>query len=159
MVKVLVGYFSRSGNTRKMAAAVSRGIKKVGVRVVVREVGKIKPDELAGYQAIILGSPTYYGLMAGEVKKMLDASVKIHGRLAGRVGGAFTSSGGVACGAETTLLSILETFLIHGMVVAGDAGAYHYGPAAVGAPDKKVTVACEVYGQKIARLAKRLFAE
>jgi len=157
MLKILIGYYSRTGNTRKMAELIARGVKKEGVETTVKDVRKIKPSELLQYHGIIIGSPTYYGLMAAEVKKLFDDSVKYHGQLTGKVGGAFTSSGGVACGAETTILSILKAFLIHGMIIAGDASAYHYGPAALEAPDKKVAVACEIYGHKIARLTKKLF--
>jgi multimeric flavodoxin WrbA len=64
------------------------------------------------------GSPTYYGTMAWELKKLLDESVKFHGKLRGKVGGAFTSSANVGGGNETTVLDILKALLIHGMVVA-----------------------------------------
>jgi len=156
-IKILIGYYSRSGNTKKMANLIARGVKKEGVETVVKDVRKVKPPELLKYQGIIVGSPTYYGMMSAEVKKFFDDSVKVHGRLTGKVGGAFTSSGGIACGAETTILSILKAFQIHGMIVQGDASDNHYGPAALGAPDKKAAVICEIYGHKIARLTKKLF--
>lgn len=156
-LKMLVGYYSRSGNTKKMANLIARGVIKEGVDAVVKDVRRVKPSELLKYHGFIIGSPTYYGMMSAEVKKFFDDSVKVHGRLAGRVGGAFTSSGGTACGAETAILSILKAFQIHGMIVQGDASDCHYGPAALGAPDKKAAVICEIYGHKIARLAKKLF--
>jgi NAD(P)H dehydrogenase (quinone) len=156
-LKVLIGYYSRSGNTKKMASLIAKGVEKEGVETVVQDVRRVKLSELLKYHGIIIGSPTYYGMMSAEVKKLFDDSVRVHGRLTGKVGGAFTSSGGTACGAETTILSILKAILIHGMIVQGDAGDNHYGPAALGAPDKKTAVICEIYGHKIARLVKKVF--
>ncbi len=156
-MKILIGYYSRTGHTRKMAEAISEGVRKSGLDVTVKRVNDIKPSELLNYQAIIFGSPTYYGLMAAEMKKLLDDSVGYHGRLAGKVCGAFTSSGGIGCGSETTILRILETFLIHGMIVVGEADIYHYGPVAIGMPNRGVLKSCVKYGEKIARLTKKIF--
>jgi NAD(P)H dehydrogenase (quinone) len=84
--------------------------------------------------------------------------VKIHGKLDGKVAGAFASSGGIATGAETTILSILEAMLVHGMIVQGNAKGrlQHYGAAAKGAPDEKEEKACLELGLRVARLAKRV---
>lgn len=158
MLKALIGYYSRTGNTKMMAMAIARGVKKEGIDVNLAPLNKIKTKDLLKYHLIILGSPTYYGLMAGEMKKFIDDSVRYHGKLSGKVGGAFTSCGGIAGGAETTILSILEAFLIHGMIVLGESGSYHYGPVAIEKPDKKVLVSCELYGHRLARLTKRIFA-
>ncbi len=158
MLKALVGYYTRTGNTKKMAQAIARGVKKEGIDVDLVPLNKIKPKDLLKYHLIILGSPTYYGLMAGEVKKFIDESVKYHGKLSGKVGGAFTSCGGIAGGAETTILSILEAFLIHGMIIIGESGSYHYGPVSIEKPDKKVIVSCELYGHRLARFTKKIYA-
>jgi NAD(P)H dehydrogenase (quinone) len=154
-MKILVAYYSRSGNTKKMAEAVGKGAKKAGVDVDVKDVTTVNVDDLPQYDAFIFGSPTYYGLMAAEVKKLLDDSITYHGKLSGKVGGAFTSAGGIGGGAETTVLSILEALLIHGMVVTGEAGNFHYGPVAIGKPDEKVLTACTKYGTKVAELTKK----
>ncbi|MGB9720378.1 MAG: flavodoxin family protein [bacterium] len=159
MIKALVAYYSHTGNTKMMAKAIARGIKKEGLVVDLFPLKRIKPKDLLNYELIILGSPTYYGLMAGEMKKFIDETVKYHGRLSGKVGGAFTSSGGIAGGGETTILSILEAFLIHGMIIMGESGSYHYGPVSIEKPDKKVITSCELYGHKIARLTKKIFAK
>lgn len=155
-MKILVSYYSRSGNTKKMAEAVAKGVKQADVDVDLKDVTTVNIDDLLLYDAFIFGSPTYYGVMAAEMKKLLDDSVKYHGKLSGRIGGAFTSAGGIGGGAETTVLSILEALLIHGMVIVGEAGNFHYGPVAIGKPDKKVLEACSKYGTKIAELAKRI---
>jgi NAD(P)H dehydrogenase (quinone) len=156
-MKALVAYYSRTGNTKKMAQAIAAGIKKAGLEVDLKEVKDIKPSYFLKYQAIILGSPTYYGQMAAPLKDLIDKTVQYHGRLSGRIGGAFTSSGGVACGSETTILSIVETLLIHGMIIGGDSDLYHYGPVSIGAPNKKILGFCKRYGTRIGQLTKRVF--
>jgi len=154
MTKVLIVYDSRTGNTEKMALAVAEGAKKVeGAKVVVKSVDKAKLSDLEDSDAIILGSPTYYGNMSGKMKSFIDRTNAIHGKLKGKVGGAFTSSGDTACGAETTLLSMLEAMLIHGMVVQGRYDNKHYGPTAVESPNDKEGRSCMELGARVAKLA------
>jgi len=111
MPKAIIIYYSRSGNTKQMAQLVAEGLKKEGVDVTVKDVLDTGADELLGYDAIIIGSPTYYGSMAAEIKKLLDDSVKFHGKLEGKVGAAFASSANVGWGNETTILDILNAML------------------------------------------------
>jgi NAD(P)H dehydrogenase (quinone) len=159
MAKVLIVYDSKTGNTDKMAFAVAEGVRQVeGVEVTIKKVGKTTLDDLCSSDGIIMGSPTYYGEMSGKLKSFIDRSVKIHGKLRGKVGGAFTSSGGTASGAETTLLSILQAFLIHGMIVQGRSDHKHYGAAAVGSPSAKDITDCKELGKRVARLAVKLKA-
>ncbi|MBO3802412.1 MAG: NAD(P)H-dependent oxidoreductase [Candidatus Brockarchaeota archaeon] len=156
-MKLLVLYDSRSGNTEEMAKAVARGAKKVeGSEVEVKKVDGFDAKSLEGYDAIIAGSPTYYGEMSGKLKAVFDDSVEIHGRLEGKVGAAFTSAGGTATGAETAILSILQAMLVHGMVVQGNSSDKHYGVASVGKPDEKTKKLCEELGERTAKLACRL---
>lgn len=157
MTKILVIYDSQTGNTEKMASAVSEGIKEVkGAEPILRKVDQTTLNDLLDADAIIVGSPTYYGQMSGKLKSFIDTSTSIHGRLAGKVGGAFTSSGGTACGAETTLLSILNSMLVHGMIVQGMHEYNHYGPASVGAPGKQEIGRCKLLGRRVAELALKL---
>lgn len=155
-MKILVAYYSRSGHTKKMAEAIARGVKEENVTCDVKEIAKVSVDQLLDYDGLIFGSPTYYGQMAAGVKKLFDESVKHHGKLAGKVGGAFTSCGAAGCGGETAVLSILNAFLIHGMIVIGDAHLQHYGPIAVESPDAEALEQCVNYGKKIAQLTKKL---
>jgi NAD(P)H dehydrogenase (quinone) len=157
MGKALVSYYSRTGNTRKMAARIAETLSAEGLEVEMKKVEDTAPGELPGYDCIVLGSPTYYGAMAWEVKKLLDESVKFHGRLRGKVGGAFTSSANVGGGNETTILDILQAFLIHGMVVQGDHRFDHYGPVSIGRPDKRALECCEGHARNLAALTKKLF--
>lgn len=156
MAKILVVYYSSTGNTKKMAESVVRGIKKEGVDVVLEDVKDVKVDELLQYEGIVIGSPTYYGTMAWQIKKLLDDSVKFHGKLNGKIGAAFSSSANIGGGNETTILDILNAMLIHGMIIQGDPQGDHYGPVAVGAPDARATRQCERLGSRLAKLVKRI---
>lgn len=158
MAKALVVYYSRSGNTAQMAEYVREGLQTGGLEVVSKAVAETDPQELLHYDAIVMGSPTYYGTMAAELKKLLDESVKYHGKLDGKVGGAFTSSGALAGGNETTIVDILRAMLVHGMVIQGDPRSDHYGPVAIGKPDERSQKACVRYGERIAALTLKLAA-
>lgn len=154
---MLVTYYSETGSTERMAKAVAEGSEEIkGVEVRMKRVEETKLDDLLEADVIIIGSPTYYGTMAAPVKKLLDESVRIHGKLKGKVGGAFTSSGGSATGAETTLLSIIQAMLIHGMIVQGDPEDKHYGAACVGKPGKGELEQCRELGRRLTELASRL---
>jgi NAD(P)H dehydrogenase (quinone) len=156
-MKVLIGYYSKTGNTKKMAEAIAKGVKQEDIDYDLISIKDIKTDDLLDYETIIFGTPTYYGQMAAELKKLLDESVEYHGKLSGKVGGAFTSSGMIGGGGETTIFSIFQALMIHGMIVIGDAQIQHYGPLAIGSPDDKAIKTCIKYGQKIAQLTKKLF--
>ncbi len=150
-------YDSRTGNTEKMAFAVAEGVKETGkVDVSVKKVDETTNEDFLKADGIIIGSPTYYGQMSARVKAMFDESVKIHGKLEGKVGAAFTSSGGVASGAETTIVSILEAMLVHGMVVQGRSHSGHYGAAAVGEPKNRDEERCRELGRMVASLVEKL---
>ncbi|NWF86579.1 NAD(P)H-dependent oxidoreductase [Candidatus Bathyarchaeota archaeon] len=157
MAKILVVYYSKSGNTEKMAFAIGEGAKQVkGVEVAVKKAEQTSLDDLLSADGIIMGAPTYYGQMSAKLKALIDESVQIHGKLEGKVGAAFTSSGGTASGAETTLLSIIQAMLIHGMIVQGRASDKHYGAAAVGSPNEKELESCKTLGKRVASLVIKL---
>ena len=157
LFKILIVYDSTSGNTEKMAHAVAEGAGKVkGTKVIVKKVKRAVPDDLLEADGIILGSPTYFGQMSTEMKGFVDRSLKVYGKLDGKVGAAFTSSGGMVSGAETTLLSIIQAMLIHGMIVMGRSKGMHYGAAATGTPDSKAVDNCRDLGYKTASIVARL---
>jgi len=157
MQKVLISYFSKSGNTRKMAESIKEGLDAVSDVVVdLKKVQNTRIDDLRTSDGIIIGSPTYFGVMATEVKELMDKSIQCYGKLVGKVGGAFTSSGVIGGGNETTIMSILQGLLIHGMIVQGVQNGNHYGPVSVGAPDRIVQAECAQYGKLIGELVKKL---
>ena len=105
-----------------------------------------------------MGSPTYYGQMAAEIKQLFDGTTTIRGQLENKIGAAFTSSGSHEGGNQTTLLSIIQAMLIHAMIVVGDPmeTGGHYGVVAVGAPSKHDLELCRKLGMRVANLAMRL---
>lgn len=158
MPRMLIIYYTRSGNTETMAEYVAEGAGGVeGIEVEVRGVDAVAPDDMLEPDAIIIGSPVYFGTMAAEIKKLIDDSVVHFTKLDGKVGGAFASSGGAHGGNETTVLDIVKALMVHGMVVKGVSGGAHYGPVAVGAPDEDEAEECRRYGYDLAELTVKLF--
>jgi len=156
MPKVLITYYSRSGNTRKMAEAIFEGARSEGVVTELRKIKETTVDDLLAADAVIMGSPTYFGVMAAPCKALVDESVKYFKKMNGKVGGAFTSSGNIAGGNETTIMSILEAWLIHGMIIPGVCEGNHYGPVAIGEPHENDLEDCKNYGRLVAELTKKL---
>jgi NAD(P)H dehydrogenase (quinone) len=158
MAKALVTFYSRSGNTKQMAEIIESSLKNENIEVDLKTVEVTQADQLINYDIIIMGSPTYYGTMAYQLKKLIDESVKLHGKLDGKIGGAFASAGNLAGGNETTLASIIEALLIHGMIIQGDPRGDHYGPVSIGAPDERAAKECQRFAKRIAELSKKLFS-
>lgn len=157
MAKILIIYDSKTGNTKKMAMAIAQGVKEVeGAEVEVKKVDNVTLKDLLKADGLIIGSPTYYGQMSAKIKALIDKSVEIHGQLEGKVGAAFTSSGGTASGAETTLFSLIQAMLIHGMIIQGRAKEKHYGAAAVEEPKAKDLRSCLDLGRRVATLTLKL---
>jgi NAD(P)H dehydrogenase (quinone) len=155
--EILIIYDSKTGNVEQMAQLVKKGAESEGVRVRLKKVDDAAPKELLEVQGVIVGSPTYYGNMTGRLKSFFDASVEHHGKLDGKVGAAFASSGVLGGGNETTIVSILQCLLVHGMVVQGDPVGGHYGAVSLGSPDeKKEQHAAERLGKRTAALAWKL---
>jgi NAD(P)H dehydrogenase (quinone) len=148
MAKGIVVYYSRSGNTKEMAEAIAQAMNDAGLKTELKAADKVKADDLPSYDAVVIGSPCYYGQMAAPVKQLIDDLVSRHGQLNGKVGGAFASSANIGGGSETTVVGIL---------VQGDPQGAHYGPLSIGRPDEKVKQQCIRRGQRIAELTKRLF--
>lgn len=156
MVKILVLYYSRTGHTRQMAEAVALGVKAAGGSADLKPVAECSPDLMLEYDGLVVGSPTYYGLAAGPIKDLFDRSIVHHGKLQGKVGGAFSSAGIIGGGSETAVISILQMMLVHGMIVQGQAKGNHYGVVCIGAPDEKALERCLDLGKRVTALTRRL---
>jgi len=156
MPRVLVVYHSRTGRTESLARFISNAIEGEGLEVDCRKVAEVQPEDLLQVDGVVVGSPTYYGTMAAEVKRLLDDSVRSHGKLDGKVGAAFASAG--STGQETTVLSILQALLIHGMIIQGDFSGLHYGVTSVGAQVEDDANRCRRFGQRYAQLVKLVCA-
>jgi NAD(P)H dehydrogenase (quinone) len=157
MAKGIVVYYSRSGNTKEMAEIIAKGMSEAGLPTESKPVEKVKAKDLLNYEAIVIGSPTYYGQMAGELKQLFDDLVSHHGALDGKIGAAFSSAANIGGGNETTIMGIIEAMLISGMVIEGDPQGDHYGPVSINKPDQRVKQQCQRRGKRIAELTKKLF--
>ena len=156
MAKGIVIYYSRTGNTKEMAQIIAKAMNEADLPTECKSVGDVKADDVFSYDAIVIGSPTYYGQMAAPIKELIDDLVGRHGQLDGKVGAAFTSAANIGGGNETTIMGIIEAMLISGMVVQGDPNGDHYGPVSIGKPDQRVEQQCRRRGQRIAELTKKL---
>ncbi len=158
-MQVLVMYFSKTGNTEAMALAVARGVDDIeGVTCVIKPVAEVTKEDFVAADGVVAGSPVYFGSMAWELKRRFDELVGTRRQMGDKIGAAFVTSGHHTGGKETTLLSILQVFLIYGMVVVGDPleASGHYGPACTGHPDTTAQEDAFKLGQRVARLVKKL---
>jgi NAD(P)H dehydrogenase (quinone) len=141
MPKVLVLYYSSYGHIETMAEAVAAGAREVGATVDIKRVPELVPhdiavkshykvdqkapvanvEDLANYDAIVVGSGTRFGRMTSQMANFLDQAGGLwaRGALNGKVGGAFTSTATQHGGQETTLFTIITNLLHFGMVIVG----------------------------------------
>jgi len=154
MPKGLVVYDSRTGNTEKMAMAISEGMKKRGLDTETKKVEDTSMGDLTNADAIVFGTPTYFANISSKMKQFIDETVEIFpNQLKNKIGAAFTSWGGI--GAETTLLSFIMAMLLHRMIIVGHQSG-EFGAISFGAPDDKQKAQCEVFGERIAEVTKAL---
>jgi NAD(P)H dehydrogenase (quinone) len=142
MARVLILYHSTYGHIEAMAKAEAEGARSVpGTLVDVKRVPELVPDEiaegagykrdqeapvasaeeLADYDAIIVGCGTRYGRMASQMASFLDQTGGLwaRGALNGKVGAAFSSTATQHGGQETTLFSVITNLMHLGLVVVG----------------------------------------
>ena len=141
MPKVLVLYYSAYGHIETMAQAVAEGAREAGAQVDIKRVPELVPEavakaahykldqaapvatvnDLADYDAIIIGAGTRFGRLPSQLANFLDQAGGLWARgvLHGKVGGAFTSTATQHGGQETTLFSIITNLLHFGMVIVG----------------------------------------
>lgn len=147
MAKVLVLYYSAYGHIERMAEAIAEGARAAGATADVRRVPELVPvevaqkshykldqaapvakiDDLANYDAIIVGTGTRFGRMSSQMANFLDQAGGLwaKGALIGKVGAAFTASATQHGGQETTLFSIITNLLHFGMTVVGLDYGFH----------------------------------
>jgi NAD(P)H dehydrogenase (quinone) len=198
MPKVLVLYYSSYGHVEALAGAVAEGARAAGATVDIKRVPETVPteiakgayfkleqsadvatiDELANYDAIIIGTPTRFGRIASQMAAFLDQAggLWMRGALNGKVGGAFTSTATQHGGQETTLFSIITNLLHFGMTIVGlpyshqgqmtldeVVGGSPYGATTIaGGQGQRQPSAIELAGARhqgelIARTASKLF--
>jgi NAD(P)H dehydrogenase (quinone) len=158
-MQILVLYFSKGGNTRKLAEAILKGVESVeGVDGVMKHTDDVTKEDFVSSGGIIAGSPVYFGVMAAQLKKIFDEFVGIRKKMEGKVGAAFATSADPSGGKETTMMSIIQVMLIYGMVIVGDpmSATGHFGASCVGAPDSGNLENGIKLGRRVAELAKKL---
>ncbi len=157
--KILVLYYSKTGNTKKLAKEIVKGVLKVkSVECILKSTSEVNKNDFLSADAIIAGSPVYFGTMAGELKQVFDKYVGLRNKMGDKVGAAFSTSGDESGGKETTIISILQAMLIYGMIVVGDPlyASGHFGVSCVGTPNKKTTEDAKKLGERVALLVKKL---
>jgi NAD(P)H dehydrogenase (quinone) len=198
MAKVLVLYYSSYGHMETMASAIAEGARSGGATVDIKRVPETVPaemakaahfkldqsapiaviEDLASYDAIVVGSPTRFGRIASQMASFLDQAggLWMRGALHGKVGGAFTSTATQHGGQEVTLFSIITNLLHFGMTIVGlpyshqgqmtldeIVGGSPYGATTVaGSSGQRQPSALDLagarhQGQLIAETAKKLF--
>lgn len=197
MAKVLVLYYSSYGHIETMAKAVAEGAREAGATVDIKRVPETAPlevaqkahfkldqeapiakvEDLADYDAIIVGVGTRFGRMSSQMAAFLDQAGGLwaRGALHGKVGGAFTSTATQHGGQETTLFSIITNLLHFGMVIVGMdyghagqmtldeiTGGSPYGATTIAGgdgsrqPSENELVGARYQGRKIAETALKL---
>ena len=141
MARILVLFYSSYGHVATMAEAVAEGVREAGHDCDLRHVPETAPpevaqaagfqpmkhpriegpDALAGYDGIVVGTPTRYGRMSSQMAGFWDQTggLWMRGALVGKVGAAFTSTAAQHGGQETTLFSILTNLLHMGCTIVG----------------------------------------
>ncbi len=160
-MQILVLYYSKSGNTKKLAQAIAQGVETVdGARAVLRNTSEVSKEDFLNAGGVIAGSPVYFGIMAADLKKVFDEFVSLRKKMEGKVGAAFATSGDPTGGKETTMFSIIQTMMIYGMVIVGDpmSATGHYGTACEGEPDEKARENGGKLGARVAEIAGKLGA-
>jgi NAD(P)H dehydrogenase (quinone) len=159
MGKILVLYYSRTGNTQKMAMAVAEGVARVaGMECRVKSTREALAEDLTWCDGVAVGSPTNFGTIAWEMKKWWDeVPFDLWLKLDGKIGCAFSSSGGWGGGAELNCMTLLTILMNYGLLVfgltdyVGHKFTAHYGAVVAGEPREEHELeSCRRLGQRLA---------
>jgi multimeric flavodoxin WrbA len=71
-MKILIIYHSLTGHNKAMAEAVQEGAKEAGAKADLEKAKDAEPKDILGYDAVVFGSPTYFGYMAGALKNFFE---------------------------------------------------------------------------------------
>ena len=203
MAKIQIVFYSMYGHVYHLAEAVAEGARQVpktkvtllqvpelmseealeksgatAAREAFADIPVAKPDDLAGADAIIFGTPTRFGNMCAQMRNFLDQTGQLWftGALVGKVGSVFASTGTQHGGQETTITSFHSTLLHHGMIVVGVpyaeqrllnmeevTGGTPYGATTMAGadgsrqPTKNELAIAEFQGKHVAEIAQKLF--
>jgi len=202
-MKVLIVYYSRYGHVLQLARAVEKGVRSVsGVEAVLRRVKEFEDeeegirkgehsravweqqkdipgctlDDLRAAEGILWGSPTRYGNMIAQMKRLIDstADLWLKGTLEGKPAGIFSSTASTHGGQETTPLTMMAPLLHLGMIIVGvpystpgmihteGRGGTPYGATTIAGPRGELKPApedlaiAEALGRRVAEVTKKL---
>jgi NAD(P)H dehydrogenase (quinone) len=159
MGNILILYDSSTGNTEKMAYHVEKGCAKTpGITTKVLSIENARKEDVLWCDGIAVGSPTNMGIVSWKMKKFWDQEVgELWGKIDGKIGCAFSTSGGWGGGAEITCMSILTILMNFGFLVFGITDyvakqlTLHYGAVIAGEPRGEDEIAsCMKLGEKLA---------
>jgi NAD(P)H dehydrogenase (quinone) len=157
-MQVLVLYYSKGGNTKRLGEEVAKGVESAGVKALLKNTEEVTKEDFLNSDGIIAGSPVYFGVMAWELKKIFDEFVGTRKKMENKVGAAFATGGHHTGGKETTIMSILQCMLIYGMIIVGDpmSASGHYGVACLGKPDQDASQDAFKLGARVAELCRKI---
>jgi NAD(P)H dehydrogenase (quinone) len=168
--RILVAYYSETGNTEKMAAAVREGVASVeGTSVTLRKVADVTDEEIRSADGIVLGSPVQWGNLAVGAKRFLDHVGEVLGKAGktlgeGRTAGVFCTAGSPSNGQEMARPGAIAAFLAMRFLIVGGVNDQEFGtlgpqsvtgasPPGVGPKDQ---ADARRFGERFARVTLRL---
>ncbi len=163
--RILVLYHSRDGHTKMMADLVAEGAAAVpATEVRLKSVVEATAEDLVWCDGVAVGSPTHMGTIAWEMKRWWDVTVQpLWPKVEGKIGCAFTSSGGLAGGGELTCLALQIVLMNYGLLVFGipdyvaPGQTLHYGAICAGRPrNDGEREACRRLGRRLSEWVQTL---
>ncbi len=161
-MKIAIVYYSKTGNTKKIAEIVADGARKInGVNVKCMSIEDVDDSFIQEAKAVIFGSPTITGTFSWQIKQWLDSARHI--KFSGKLGAVFATANYVGGGADVAELTMIGQLLVKGMLVysAGAAEGQpftHYGAVCIQGGDDSQQERAKIFGERIARKAGELFA-
>ncbi len=163
-IKVAVLYHSVTGTTKRMAEAIVNGINSIdGVEGKAFSISEINAEYVKESRCVILGTPSYYASMTGEVKMWFEKSAGRLG-LAGKIAGAFATADYIHGGGDIAMQSILAHFMVYGCMAYSGGGSdgapvIHLGPVAIKKDADEYISLFTLYGKRMAAKTGELFGQ
>jgi len=163
-MKMTVLYYSKSGNTKKMAEVIAEGMQSVaGVEAKAFSIEEIDEAWATESKCVVLGTPIYMASVCGAVKSWLEGPCKKYG-LTGKIGGAFATADYLHGGGELGIRLILDHMLVYGMLTYSGGGSYgkpviHLGPVALKDHLEESREVFLLYGQRMAAKTAEMYKQ
>ena len=163
-MKMTVLYYSKSGNTKKMAEIIAEGMQSVsGVEAKAFSIEEIDETWATESKCVVLGTPIYMASVCGAVKNWLEGPCKKYG-LTGKIGGAFATADYLHGGGELGIRLILDHMLVYGMLTYSGGGSYgkpviHLGPVALKDHLEESREVFLLYGQRMAAKTAEMYKQ